>query len=155
MEKLIECIKPDGGSIVVFNETFEKTRIKELALLFPEYSEQLADINRRLFDLLYVVKTNTKLFTALGFDEETAKTINYYHEDLSGSFSIKKVLPIFSDLHYRDMEVGNGMEAVYAYAGYYDLGPEERALKQRALVEYCKQDTWAMVEILRELRKIV
>ena len=155
VEKLVEHIKQDGGSVVVFNETFEKTRIKELAKLYPEYSEQLADINNRLFDLLYVVKTNTKLFTALGFDEETSKTINYYHEDLSGSFSIKKVLPIFSELTYKGMEVGNGMEAVYAYAGYFDMGPEERAQKQHALIEYCKQDTWAMVEILDELRKIV
>jgi hypothetical protein len=155
VEKMIEYIKPDGGSVVVFNETFERTRIKELAKLFPEYSNQLADINSRLFDLLYVVKTNTKLFTALGFDEEIAKTINYYHEDLSGSFSIKKVLPIFSNLTYKGMEVGNGMEAVYAYAGYYDMGLEERTQKQHALVEYCKQDTWAMVEILDQLRKIL
>ena len=46
------------------------------------------------------------------------------------------------------------MEAVYAYAGYPEMNPKERALKQQALVEYCKQDTWAMVEILDELRKI-
>ena len=32
---------------------------------------------------------------------------------------------------------------------------EEREQKQEALIEYCKQDTWAMVEILNGLRKIV
>jgi hypothetical protein len=154
VEKMLEYIKEDGGSVVVFNETFERTRIKELAKLFPQYANRLYDIAERLYDLLYVVKTNTKLFTALGFSEEDAKTINYYHEDLSGSFSIKKVLPIFSDLTYKGMVVGNGMEAVYAYAGYKDMTAQEREEKQKALVEYCKQDTWAMVEILDQLRKI-
>lgn len=155
VERMIEYIKPDGGSVVVFNETFEKTRIKELAQLFPQYSEQLMDISSRLFDLFYVVKTNSKLFVSLGFSEEEAKTINFYDEELYGSFSIKKVLPIFSELTYKGMVVGNGMEAVYAYAGYKDMTDEERTHKQQALVEYCKQDTWAMVEILDELRKIV
>jgi nucleoid-associated protein YejK len=46
------------------------------------------------------------------------------------------------------------MEAVYAYAGYKDFNEKELIEKQQALVEYCKQDTWAMVEILDELRKI-
>lgn len=154
VQKLCEYIKDDGGSVLVYNEAFEKTRIKELAKFFPEYSEQLLNINTRLFDLLHIVKTNSKLFSALGFDDERSKTVNYYHEDLVGSFSIKKVLPIFSDLSYNNMVVGNGMEAVYAYAGYPDMNPKELKEKQMALVEYCKQDTWAMVEILEELRKI-
>jgi len=154
VQKLCEYIKKDGGSVLVYNEAFEKTRIKELALFYPEYADRLHDINSRLFDLLHVVKTNSKLFTALGFDEERSKTVNYYHEDLAGSFSIKKVLPIFSNLTYKGMVVGNGMEAVYAYAGYKDFGEKELLEKFDALVKYCQQDTWAMVEILAELRKI-
>jgi len=154
VEKLCEYIQDDGGSVMVYNEAFEKTRIKELAKFFPEYSNKLLNINERLFDLLYVVKTNTKLFSALGFDDEDAKTINYYHEDLAGSFSIKKVLPLFSNLTYKGMEVSNGMEAVYAYAGYKDLNQAELAQVRAGLTEYCKQDTWAMVEILEQLRKI-
>ena len=154
VKKLCEYIKDDDGSVLVFNESFEKTRIKELSVMFPEYSEKLLSINERLFDLLHVVKTNTKLFTSLGFDEERAKTLNYYHEDLSGSFSIKKVLPLFSDLSYNNLTVGNGMEAVYAYAGYDNLNKAELAETRNSLKLYCQQDTWAMVEILDKLRKI-
>ncbi len=154
VQKLCEYIGDDGGSVMVYNEAFEKTRIKELAEFYPEYKDQLLDINDRLFDLLHVVKTNSKLFEGLGYDSERAKTINYYHEDLSGSFSIKKVLPIFSNLTYKGMPVGNGMEAVYAYASYPSLEPSELQEKQQALVRYCQQDTWAMVEILDSLRKI-
>ncbi|MFK5883272.1 MAG: DUF2779 domain-containing protein [Candidatus Izemoplasma sp.] len=154
VKKLCEYIIDDGGSIMVYNQAFEKTRIKELAAIYPEYGEQLLAMNERLFDLMHVIKTNTKLFEALGFDPERAKRVNYYHEDLSGSYSIKKVLPIFSKLTYKGMEVGNGMEAVYAYAGYKELNPEELKNRLHALTLYCQQDTWAMVEILDSLRKI-
>ena len=154
VEKLCDYIKDDTGSVLVYNEAFEKTRIKELAVMYPKYSEKLLSINDRLFDLLHIVKTNTKLFEALGFDTDRAKTINYYHEDLAGSFSIKKVLPVFSDLSYTDMAVGNGMEAVYAYAGFKNLNAAELEVTRSNLRLYCQQDTWAMVEILDKLRKI-
>ena len=52
------------------------------------------------------------------------------------------------------MEIGNGMEAVYAYAGFKDLTEAELEVKRHALTLYCQQDTWAMVEILDNLRKI-
>jgi len=154
VEKLCEYIKDDNGSVLVYNEAFEKTRIKELAVMFPAYSEKLLSINERLFDLLHIVKTNTKLFEGLGFDKDRAKTINYYHEDLSGSFSIKKVLPLFSKLKYEGMDVSNGMEAVYAYASFKNLNKGELEEVRTSLKQYCKQDTWAMVEILDNLRKI-
>lgn len=154
VKKLCEYIKDDNGSVLVYNQAFEKTRIKELAKFFPEYSEQLLKINERLFDLMHIIKTNTKMYEGIGFDTDRAKRWNYYSEDLYGSFSIKKVLPIFSELSYKDMVVGNGMEAVYAYAGYKNLDKEELQITLQALTEYCKQDTWAMVEILDELRKI-
>jgi hypothetical protein len=53
------------------------------------------------------------------------------------------------------MAVSNGMEAVYAYASYADYEEEDLINKQNALVEYCKQDTWAMFEVLRGLREFV
>ncbi len=154
VQKLCEYILDDGGSVLVYNEAFEKTRIKELAGMYPEYRDKLLSINNRLFDLLHVVKTNTALFTDLGFTDEEAKTVNYYHEDLAGSYSIKKVLPLFSDLSYQGMTVGNGMEAVYAYAGFSKLNPNELQITRNNLKLYCQQDTWAMVEILAKLRKI-
>jgi hypothetical protein len=154
VKKLCECIGDDEGSVLVYNQAFEKTRIKELAAFFPNYNEKLANINSRLFDLMYIVKTNTKLYKGLGYDEERAKSVNYYNEELLGSFSIKKVLPIFSELTYKGMDIENGMEAVYAYAEFDKLNPAELKETRQSLTEYCKQDTWAMVEILNKLRKI-
>lgn len=152
--KMIETIKPDGGSIMVYNQSFEQTRLKEMAKLFPQYRERLLDMVDRLFDLMYLLRGNTKLFTALGFNEDEGKLINYYHNDLNGSFSIKKVLPLFSHLTYKGMPIGNGTQALVAYAKFPLMDEKTFQKTYKDLLEYCKQDTWAMVEILDELRKI-
>ena len=80
---------------------------------------------------------------------------DYYNNNLQGSFSIKKVLPLFSDLSYRDLNVAKGTEAIAAYAKFKDLEAEDLASLQKDLIEYCKQDTYAMVLILWELMRKV
>ena len=57
------------------------------------------------------------------------------------------------NLTYKDLEVQNGVQALVEYANYKNMTEEEKERKQNALVEYCKQDTWAMVEILKGLRR--
>ncbi len=136
------------GTVLVYNQAFEKTRIKELGNIFPEYKEKLDKLNSMVFDLMYLIKSNNNFYQGLGFKESEAKLFNYYHKDLEGSFSIKKVLPIFTNLSYSDLEIGNGMEAMYTYAN-----EEQLKQKQKQLTKYCQQDTWAMVEILWGLKK--
>ena len=155
IEKMLETIKEDGGSILVYNQSFEQTRLKEMAIIFPEYSHRLYDMINRLFDLMYLLRGNTKLFKALGFDEEQSKLINYYHNDLNGSFSIKKVLPLFSTLNYYDLDIANGTDALVAYATFPMMNQADFAKAYQDLLIYCQQDTWAMVEILNALRDVV
>lgn len=155
VKKLIEYIDGDKGTLFAQNVPFEKGRIKELSNIFPEYKEKLMKIYDRGFDLLWLVNTSTKMYEELGYDEEDAKLFNYYHPDLSGSFSIKKTLPVFSDLSYKDLTVKNGTEAIVEYANYEKMSKEEYDIKYQALIDYCQQDTWAMVVILEELRKLV
>lgn len=154
VEGMLDVIKDDGGSIMAYNISFEKTRLKELAEIFPEYRERLLDMADRLVDLMYFLRGNKTLFKALGFDEEKS-LINFYDNRLNGSFSIKKVLPIFSHLTYQGMAIGNGTEALVTYAKFPTMDKKTFDLSYRDLLEYCKQDTWAMVEILDQLRKIV
>ena len=154
VKALVKYIDPNKGTLFAQNVSFEKGRIKELAQIFPEYKEQLMKMYNRGFDLLWLVNTKTELYEDLGFDEERATLPNYYHKDLSGSYSIKKTLPVFSDLSYKDLTVKNGTEAIVAYANYNKMTKEEYNLYYEALKIYCQQDTWAMVVILNELRKL-
>ena len=111
-------------------------------------------IYNRGFDLMWLVNTKSEMYENLGFDKERSGLPNYYHKDLSGSYSIKKTLPVFSDLSYANLEVKNGTEAIVAYANYNKMTKEEYALMYQALITYCQQDTWAMVVILDALRKL-
>ena len=103
---MIETIDlSNGGTVIVYNEAFEKTRLKELAQLFPEYAESLLKIRDHIFDLLHVLTGNKNVFTLCiriypDEAEAWAGSINYYHNKMAGSYSIKKVLPLFSDLSY-------------------------------------------------------
>jgi len=156
IKKMIEYIDINsGGTILVYNQSFEKTRLRELAEIFPQYKKELDKMNEMVFDLLFLVSTNSKLYEDLGFESEDAKLFNYYHKNLYGSFSIKKVLPLFTNLTYEGMEVGNGMQALVAYASFPKLNKKVYEDKYKALVKYCQQDTWAMVEVLWGLKKLV
>jgi len=153
-EKLCEYINPDG-TLFAQNVSFEKGRIKELSEIFPEFKEKLMAIHSTASDLLYIVRGNPTFYKSLNYDEEEAKKVNFYDSHLSGSYSIKKTLPVFSDLKYDDLDVKNGTQALVTYAMFKDMTKEELDFKYNSLLEYCKQDTWAMVVILDKIRKLV
>ncbi len=157
-EDLIKCllknVDVNKGTLFAQNVSFEKGRIKELANIFPKYKNDLMKLYNRGFDLLWLLSNNKELYQKLGFGDE-AQVINYYHEQLSGSYSIKKTLPVFSELTYKNLDVKNGTEALVTYANYENMTPQERQNSQEALRIYCQQDTWAMVEILKSLRQKV
>lgn len=138
----------DGGTVIVYNETFEKSRLKELAEVFPQYKDALYNIHDHIYDLYYLIKGNKNLFKK----DNSQPSFNYYHKNLYGSFSIKHVLPLFSPLNYHDLEVKNGNEASLTYGMLPMLIKEEYQNKYLALKIYCRQDTWAMVEILHNLK---
>ena len=73
---------------------------------------------------------------------------------MKGSFSIKYVLPAYTDLTYDGMDIGNGLLAMAAYASYPKLNMEQKAKLIQDLTKYCKQDTWAMVKLLQVSRHI-
>lgn len=156
VKKLIEYIDVNnGGTVFAQNVSFEKGRLKELSEVFTEYKDQLLKIYNMASDLLYIVRNDSKMYEELGFDKEDAKKVNYYNELQSGSYSLKKVLPIFSNLSYDTLDVKNGTEALVTYASFPKYSIEEYKEKYENLIEYCKQDTYAMFVILEALRKLM
>lgn len=147
------------GTMLAQNTNYEQKRLEELAELFPEYRDKLLAIRDKSADLIHLLSTQ-EAFYKRDFPE-TAKVINYYHRDLSGSYSIKKALPVLvPSLTYDDMKkhaVGNGVQAYVTYLNYDNPAPirdmRTKAERREALRLYCQQDTWAMVEILRAVRE--
>ncbi len=140
-----------GGTVIVYNKSFEQTRLKELALFYPMYKDELYKIHDHIFDLFEVLAGSKNLY---GENKEIPH-FTYYNNLLHGSFSIKKVLPVFTDLTYSTLDVQNGTQAIVTYGMLPYLTKKEYEEKYLALSIYCRQDTWAMVEILKGLKKIL
>jgi hypothetical protein len=78
-----------------------------------------------------------------------------YHPAFGGSFSLKAVLPaLVPEMTYEGMDVPDGQAAGLAWqemiAG--TSSEVERQAKRKALLEYCGQDTLALVRLLGVLR---
>ena len=134
--KYCEC--KDKGSIIVYNQTFEKLRNKELAEDFPKYADQLLSLNDRIIDLM------------IPFQKKWI-----YSPKQQSSNSIKKVLPAFTDLNYQDLEIKSGGDAMDIYADFIKGKTSLENNLIKSLLEYCKLDTYAMVKLLEELFNFV
>lgn len=155
LEKLFKRVDVEKGCLFAQNVAFEKGRLMELASAFPKYREKITKLVKNSFDLLWLVNTSSKLYESLGFSEERSKLPNFYDERLSGSYSIKKTLPVFSNLSYKNLNIKCGNDALASYATYNYLTEDELNKCYDDLKIYCRQDTWAMVVILDELRKLI
>lgn len=140
-ERLVEDI-PEDACVLAYNMSFECTRIKELADAFPDLGAHLLKIKDNIRDLL------------LPFQKGY-----YYTRDMGGSFSIKSVLPaIYPDdpsLNYHNLEgVHNGGEAMELFPRLRNMPEEERKKAERDLLKYCELDTFAMVKVYEELKRV-
>jgi hypothetical protein len=78
-----------------------------------------------------------------------------YHPAFAGSYSLKAVLPaLVPELTYDGMAVANGQDAGLAWESLVrgGLDQSERESRRKALLDYCGQDTLALVRLLEALR---
>lgn len=133
-EHLIQQIG-ERGSIIVYSN-FEKTMLNGLIIRFPDLAEKLTNIIIRLIDLKQILQNN------------------YYHPGFCGSYSIKKVLPILvPEMSYEGLDIKNGDEAIVAFVRMARDNFSEKEVEKirKQLLEYCCQDTMAMLVIHKRL----
>ncbi len=130
----------DKGTVLTWNMSFERSCNTLLGSLLPEYAAFYKKLSNRIVDLMVPFSSNW-----------------YVDAEFCGSASIKNVLPVLiPELSYKELDISDGgsaqrlwMEAVLD--GKHD-GKKEQILSN--LLEYCKLDTLAMVEIYRKLREL-
>jgi predicted RecB family nuclease len=135
IEPLIEAVG-NAGTILVYNESFEKARLREIAGFMPEYATAIEEIRNRVLDLLPCVR------------------LNVYDPAFGGSYSLKAVLPaLLPEMTYEGMTVANGTDAGIAFAKMIDpsISRDEHAHLREALLRYCEQDTLALMRILERM----
>ncbi|UCE89675.1 MAG: DUF2779 domain-containing protein [Pseudomonadota bacterium] len=130
----------ERGPIVVYNQSFEKRIIRELADSFADLRVPLLALPERVFDLLPVVRAH------------------YYHPHMKGSWSIKNVLeclvPELSYRHLAGVRDGTQAQAAYLDIVFGDLSVHERQTLTENLRRYCKRDTFAMYAIVERLQTL-
>ena len=127
------------GDVLVYNISFERGKLNDLAEVFPIYSNALKDIVIRLKDLM------------IPFQKKW-----YYTPEMKGSYSIKFVLPaLVPELSYDELEIKEGGKASNTFLTMVNGSFKgDKAKVRRQLLEYCKLDTYAMVKILERLKKV-
>jgi hypothetical protein len=132
--QLCQDIGPEG-TIVAYNDSFERRIIKDLTYVATEYQALLWDMPGRFFDLLKIFRDY------------------YFHPAFGGSASIKAILPVLvPELSYKELEVQNGGSAQVVWD---ELIREEDRSKRLSLAQglkaYCHLDTLAMVRLYQHL----
>ncbi len=138
-ELLIDTLG-NTGSIIVYNQGFEKSILEQCATWFPEYQLQIEQIIDRLTDLMDIFKNKY-----------------YYTAAMKGSYSIKKVLPaLVQGFSYSSLDIQSGDIASIQYEKMLadPQNPENNQIK-KDLLKYCKQDTIAMHHILLALQEAI
>ena len=139
-ERMLKDI-PKSGSIMAYNQSFEKNCIKSLASHCPDISSELLSLNERFVDLI-----------------DPFRGGGYYDHKFGGSFSIKSVLPALcpndDKLNYKNLDINNGAMASSAYKSMRTQPVEQRTLTREMLFKYCWLDTYAMYAIYTKLLEL-
>ena len=133
---------------MVYNKSFELGVLKALAERFEDLKEHLGVIMDNVVDLLDLVRSHIfhpKLISRKAFT--------------AGTYSIKNVLPaLVPGMSYEDLPgVSEGMEAsrVFTAIAFGEYTGQEAERRRRELLDYCKRDTLAMVEVQDALKALV
>ncbi len=137
-EKLLAEI-PEDSCVLTYNQSFEKGVLKNLAEAFPDLADDINAWIENIRDLMVPFKKR-----------------DVYRWQMRGSYSIKEVLPaLVPELFYDGLSVSDGMMAMRVYHEMCKTDDPDKILELRqGLLEYCRLDTFAMVEILGELMEI-
>jgi len=129
-----------AGSIIVYHQSFEASRLREMARDIPEYAAAIEPILERLIDL------------AIPF-----KNKHYYTPEMLGRWSIKNVLPaLVPELSYDNLEIHDGGTASSIFMQMVLETFDGDVTKTRAdLLAYCELDTLAMVKMVGVLEGVV
>lgn len=136
-KKLIEYLG-DAGDIIVYS-SFEKSQLSRLKNYCPELAAAIDAVINRLVDLQAIIQRS------------------YYDPRFCGSYSIKKVLPVLVEgVNYDHLAIKNGDMAISSFVklARNTISLEEANVLKQQLLDYCQQDTLAMLLLHKQLATV-
>ena len=130
----------NSGSIVVYNQSFEKGVLRALANVYTEYDKWVESLNDRIIDLL-----------------APFRSFHYYDARQKGSASIKNVLPVLTGTNYDYLDISDGMDASLTFLDVIsnNVAEKEEIKIREDLEKYCALDTEGMIWIVNKLKELV
>lgn len=134
VEELIKNL-PKEGPVLAYNaEGAECLRLKELSEIYPEYRDELYSINDRFIDLA------TPFIEGLIYDTR-----------MQGNYTLKKLVDMCSDYSYKNLDIYDGMEAVYNWRNIDKGNLEDETKIINDLKEYCSLDAYGLFLVYKWL----
>jgi len=133
-EALLKAVD-DAGPVIIYTG-YEQKVIAGLAGRFPDLRARLDAVTSRLVDLYPVTHRY------------------FYHPDMHGSWSLKKILPVVApDLSYGagDIQDGNAASAAWFEARLPETTPARRLVLAAELTRYCALDTEGLLRLSQYL----
>ena len=139
LKELLTVI-PRNACILVWNQSFESSRLRELAEAFPKQGSKINRLIDQIRDLMAPFRDKS-----------------LYHWRFNGSYSIKVVLPaLVPGMSYDQLEICDGGEASAAWLRMMQANDGgDKAVIRDQLLRYCERDTLAMVKILGKMQGMV
>lgn len=139
VKQLVEDI-PKNVTVLAYSKGFEKGVLSDLAEQFNQHKTHLLNISRNMVDLA-----------------DPFRKRYFYLPKMMKRYGLKTVLPLLVPRlqnAYKELDlIHDGKEAMHMYIELSEVQDEDEVKRKRkALLEYCKLDTLAMVEILAVLR---
>ena len=138
--KSLKKVLSKEGTIIAYNQSFEKSVLNTLCVMYPKYRKWVGLVNDRIVDLIVPFRS-----------------FYYYSPKQKGSASLKNVLPAVTGKDYKDLDISNGNDASLAYLEMVrgKASKKDKDKIKKDLEKYCGLDTEGMVWIVDELRRIV
>jgi hypothetical protein len=136
----LESALRGAGTIVVYNQSFEEGRMRELAAYLPQHQPWVDAAVGKMVDLLVPFRS-----------------FWYYHPSQAGSCSLKSTMPaLLGEDHYGKLPIHDGgtASAEYVRVTFTDVPAKERERVRKSLHDYCGLDTEGMVWMVGKLKGI-
>jgi hypothetical protein len=140
LSEMLQSHIGDKGCVITWNMSFEKGCNDTLAKMCPDYADFYEKLNERIVDLKDPFSNNW-----------------YVDSAFNGSASLKAVLPVIvPSLSYQTLGIqeGGAAQRLWMEAILDGKHGEEKDQIIKDLLEYCKLDTLAMVEIYKKLKSL-
>ena len=128
----ILLVTKDFQSILMFDKSLEETVLNQLAVLYPEFSNDITDFKNKIIDLAEPIKKG-----------------NYYHPDMKGNFTLKSIAPLVNqEAGFNNLDIQSGISAMYIYESLLEQNAIESEHIKQQLVDYCEMDALITYQLL-------